>query len=209
MAKSKKEKILDVLGWFFLALGLITFFWYALIRDWRYAVWFCNHAMIIVGLAILKRNRFWLTAMLNWALIPVGLWIIDFLVRLLFGVHLFRITEYMFQRPWWQDLLSLQHLVTVPLMLWAMYLLGRPHARAWLGTAIHGAVLWVISYFLISPDYNINCVYETCARVLAIPNYVLWWPIIAVTIFFVTNKLLVWLFSAREAMHPRRARQRK
>ena len=209
MAQSQKIRFL---GWFFLVLGIISVFWHVIIQDWRYAVWFCNHAMIITGLAVLHKNKFWLTAMLNWALIPVSLWIIDFLGKLLFGTYLLRITEYMFVEQWWKHLLGYQHFITVPLMLYALWMLGRPAKNAWLGTTIHGAILWVISYFLITPDYNVNCAHTSCVPML-IPQvswYPVLWVVVAVIMFFLTNWFLVWAFSEQpKAKHPSRARQRK
>ncbi len=192
MAKGQKIRFL---GWFFLVLGIISVFWHVVVQDWRYAVWFCNHAMIIVGIAVLNRNRFWLTAMLNWALVPVSLWVIDFVGKLVFGVYIFKITEYMFVEPWWRHFLGFQHLFTIPLMLYALYLLGKPMKNAWVGTAFHGAVLWIISYFLITPDYNINCAHTSCVPMIIpqTPLYAVLWPIIAIAMFFITNWFLIWL----------------
>lgn len=199
MAQQQKEAVLDVLGWLFLALGILSVFWHTAFGRWQYAVWFCNHAMLIAGIAVLLRSRFWLTAMLNWALIPVSAWAIDFIARLFFGVFVFRITEYMFVDQWWKHLLSLQHLFTVPLMLYALHLLGKPSPRAWLGTGAYGLALWITSYFLITPDYNINCAHEACVPWLALPGYAFVWPLIALATFLATNLFLVWLFSARKA----------
>lgn len=190
----KKEVKIRFLGWFFLFLGLISVFWHVVVQDWRYAVWFCNHAMIITGIALLNKNRFWLTAMLNWALIPVSLWVIDFVGKIIFGKFLFGITEYMFVEPWWKHFLGFQHLITVPLMLYALFLLRKPDKNAWIGTTFHGAVLWLISYFLITPDYNVNCVHETCVSFLRSQYYVVLWPFVAVLMFLLTNWFLVWVF---------------
>jgi hypothetical protein len=202
MAKIRKNRIIHSLGWFFLVLGTITAGWYALFSKWQYAFWFCNHAMIITGIAILKKNNYLLTAMLNWSLLPVSAWIIDFLSRLLFGIHPLGITEYMFFGNWWARLLSLQHLITVPLMLYALWLVGRPDKKAWAGTTIHGIILWMISYFLITPDYNVNCVHQACTTILqTLPAYQLLWPIIAFVMFFGTNWVLVRIFQSPKARH--------
>lgn len=201
---SKKETILNVLGWIFLFLGLASITWYVKFQNWRYAVWFCNHSMIIAGIAVLCRNRFWLTAMLNWSLIPVTAWVVDFLCKIIFGIHLLGITEYMFTGSFWMHLISLQHLFTVPLMLFALHLLGKPAPLAWIGTTIHGTILWLISYFLITPDYNINCAHHACVTMNWLPDYVVMWPIVAFVMFFSTNKFLCWVFSALKARHQQR-----
>ncbi len=199
---AKKERVLDILGLIFIVLGLISVISHVFFGNWRYAVWFCNHAMIIAGIAVLCRNRFWLTAMLNWALIPVGIWTIDFISALIFGYFPFGITQYMFEEP--VQIISLQHLFTVPLMLYAMHLLGKPARRAWVGTTIHGIIIWIISYFFITPDYNVNCAHHACTLLKWLPYYVVLWPLVAVLMFFVTNKFLVWIFSAPRARRQQR-----
>ncbi|MEM4247172.1 MAG: hypothetical protein QXR48_00395 [Candidatus Woesearchaeota archaeon] len=198
---AKKERVLNFLGWIFIALGLVSVITHVVFGNWRYAVWFCNHAMIISGLAIMYKNRFWLTAMLNWSLIPVSMWTIDFVSKVLFGIFPFGITQYMFEGP--IQIISLQHLFTVPLMLYAMHLLGRPTKWAWLGTTAHGIILWIISYFFITPDYNVNCAHQACTLLKGLPYYVALWPFIAILMFFVTNKFLVWAFSVPKAKHPK------
>lgn len=189
------------LGLFFILLGIITLFWHIFVLDWRYVFWFCNHAMLIVGWALLKKNRFWLTAMLNWSIIPVSLWVVDFLSKLLFGFYIFGITSYMFAQPFWKNIVSLQHLFTVPLMLYALWLVGKPHPRAWIGTTLHGTTLWLISYFFIRQDYNVNCVHKACVSFLDWPNYAFWWIIVGITMFFATNKILSLVFNAIKARH--------
>ncbi len=197
---TNKERVLDFLGWLFLLLGIGSVIGHIVFQNWKYAVWFCNHAMIITGLAVLFRNRFWLTAMLNWAVIPVSVWAIDFIVRTVFGVFIFGVTTYMFEGPVWNNLMSLQHLFTVPLMLYTMYLLGKPAKNAWLGTTIHGIILWIISYYLITPDYNVNCVHHSCTMLGWLPYYVILWPLIGILMFYVTNKFLVWAFRKSKAL---------
>lgn len=194
---TKKERILDILGWIFLVLGLVSVSWYLFFSRWQYAVWFCNHAMIITGIAVLCRNRFWVTAMLNWSLIPVSIWAIDFISGVIFNYFPFGITQYMFEGP--LQIISLQHLFTVPLMLYTMHLLGKPAKWAWLGTTAHGIILWIISYFIITPDYNVNCVHTACTLLKGLPYYTILWPLTAILMFFVTNWFLVWAFNAPRA----------
>lgn len=178
---------------------------------WQYVVWFCNHAMLIVGLSLLFKNRFWLTAMLNWAIIPVTLWAVDFLSKVLFGVFPFKVTDYLFEGPFWLHVISLQHLITVPLMLYAMWLLGRPHKWAWTGTALHGMLLLFISYFFIRPDFNVLCAHSSCVPSIVPdgPYYLLRWTLTSAGIFIITNFMLVSLFRKRGRTARRQARARK
>jgi hypothetical protein len=197
---TKKELILDILGWFFLVLGIVSVITHVFFGNWRYTVWFCNHSMIITGIAVLCRNRFWLTAMLNWSLIPLSLWTIDFIGKVVFNVSILGMTEYMFVGLGWMNIVGLQHLFTVPLMLYSLYLLGKPSPKAWLGTTLHAAILGVISYFFITADYNINCAHTACKPMQWLPYYIVLWPVVAVLLFYISNKLLVLIFRKSKAL---------
>jgi hypothetical protein len=202
----KKELVLDILGWIFIIMGVASVGWHVIFLKWEYAIWFCNHSMLITGTAVLMRNRFWLTAMLNWSVIPITVWMIDFIGKLFFNVYIFRVTEYMFEGPSWGHIISMQHLFAVPLMIYALYLLGKPDKWAWLGTLLQSAILFSISYFFITPDYNINCAHTACISWLQnLPHYPIVWFLLTLGMFIVTNWLLVWIFSGREARRSRTA----
>lgn len=202
---NKKELILDILGWVFLAMGITSVVWHVGFLKWQYAVWFCNHSMLITGTAVLLRNRFWLTAMLNWSVVPITIWVVDFIGKVLFNTHIFNVTNYMFEGPSWGHIISMQHLFAVPLMLYALILMGKPNKWAWLGTLLQSAILFVLSYFYITPDYNINCVHTACISWLEwLPAYPAAWFILTALMFFATNWALVWIFSGPKARHQQR-----
>lgn len=199
---AKKEVILDALGCIFLAMGITSVVFHVFFQRWEYAVWFCNHSMLITGTAVLLRNRFWLTAMLNWSVVPITIWVVDFTGKVFFNAYVFKVTEYMFEGPVLGHIISMQHLFAVPLMLYALFLMGKPHKWAWLGTLLQSSILFVLSYFFITPDYNINCTHTACISWLNnLPYYPVSWFILTAVMFFATNWLLVWIFSAPRARH--------
>ena len=108
----KKNLILNIIGTIFIILGLLSlsriFFVTAI---WQNVFWWCDHAVLILGLAILFRNTFWLTAELNIALLPQILWSFDFFSKVFFNKFIFGVTAYMFEGPWAFKILSYQHLM--------------------------------------------------------------------------------------------------
>ncbi len=186
----KKERILNIIGIIFLILGIASlsrvFF---TVATWQNVFWWCDHAVLIMGLAILFRNRFWLTAELNIALIPQFLWSIDFFSKLFFNKFIFGFTAYMFEGHWAFKLLSYQHLFVFILALIALILLGNADKRAWIGSLIHGIFLFIAG-LLIPAYYNINCVHKNCLNFQAEPYFLVWWALFIVMVL-ITNFILV------------------
>ncbi len=174
-------------GWLFLVIGITPFLTFLTFSRPQYIVWFSNHTFIVLGLALLFRSPFWAFAELCLGAIPELIWSLDFLS----GSKLLGITGYMFKNGAfdWLHLYSLQHLLFIPAALYAMYLLGGPIKKAWLGSIAQGIVMWGFSFPF--PELNINCVYYKC--LFDLPFYQLTWPLlIAVQVFliyYITLKL--------------------
>ena len=90
-------------------------------------------------------------------------WNLDFLVRLIWGSHLFNLnaTEYMFTDalPLVIRVLSLFLHVLVPtLLLYVLYRLGYDR-RAWKAQTLLAWIILAVSYLFSDPENNINWVY--------------------------------------------------
>lgn len=182
-----KNKWLNIIGIFFIILGLVSIsriFW----GVWQNVFWWCDHAVLIMGIAVLLRNKFWLTAELNIALIPQFLWSLDFFSKLIFDKFIFGFTAYMFDGGVIFKLLSYQHLFVFILAFIALFLLGKPPKFAWLGSLAHGTILF-ISGLLIPLEYNINCVHKNCLG-FQTPYPFLFWFFCFFVMVFLTNYLL-------------------
>ena len=186
----KKGVILNIIGTIFIILGIASlsriFFPAA---TWQNVFWWCDHAAIIIGLAILFRSRFWLTAELNIMLIPQVLWTIDFLSKVFFNKFVFGFTAYMFEGPWTFKLLSYQHLFMFILALIALFMMGKADKKAWIGSFIHGIFLFITG-LLIPAYYNINCVHKNCLGFQAEPYVLVWWTLF-IAMVLITNFILV------------------
>lgn len=160
---------------------------------WRNLIWLCNHMSIILGIAFLGRNRFWITAEMNLAMIPQLIWSIDFIGALLTGTFVFNSTQYMFSPEYNPFLyfLSLNHLFITPIALFGLYRLGGA-VNALSGSAIHGIILWAASHLFVK-DMNLNCLITPCIPIAPEP-YFLTLPILYAIMMVVTNRLLLWGF---------------
>lgn len=126
-------------------------------------LWFSDLALFMAAAAlVLEEHRpvagRWLASMaaVSVLLLEVA-WNLDFFARLLFGVEVLGLADYMFEshRPLFIRLLSLFHVPMPPLLLWMVWRLGY-EPRAWLTQT---AVAWVVlpcSYWLGTPEQNIN-----------------------------------------------------
>jgi hypothetical protein len=191
----KEKKILNIIGIFFLIIGIASisriFFPES---TWQNIFWICGHTTLIMGLAIIFRNKFWLTAELNIILIPQIIWTIDYLGKLIFDKFLFGFTTYMFEGNWIFKILSYQHLFVFILTIYAVYLI-KPSKKAWIGSIIHGIFL-LSSGLIISEHYNINCAHRNCLN-FQIPHYLLIWIITFLIMTILTNIILIKLFKKK------------
>lgn len=179
-----------LLGWILLLIGLTPFLTFLLFGRPQYIVWFSNHTFIILGLAVLFNSRFWVFAELCLGAIPELVWSFDFLWQFFTGVSPLGITTYMFKNGNfdWLHLYSLQHILFVPVALYALYLLGGPVRQAWLGSLAQGIVMFGLS-LPFGSDFNINCVFYKCTWDL--PFYEFTWPIFMIAHIFIVYFVLM------------------
>ncbi|MEM3126853.1 MAG: hypothetical protein QW331_02180 [Candidatus Woesearchaeota archaeon] len=117
-----------------------------------YFFWLSNHISFFIGLAILFKSSFWLTAELSIAFVGELGWIVDFLSKLIFGVYLFGSTEYMFSPTYPTTLYwaSMNHLIILPFGLAALFLLKK-------ADKLLGKVLCCMAFF----TSNLFCLWRT------------------------------------------------
>lgn len=188
----------DWLGIFCITFWLVTFFTLTLFLNFHYLVWFSNHTFLILGIALLLKNRWLLCTQLCLGAIPELTWSTDYLFRAITGNSLWGFTNYMFTSAGGFNLVhfySLSHLLFVPLTLLGLWMLSGSVVRAYLGSLAHMLVLWPLS-FLFGSDYNLNCVYYDCGIFTWLPAYQLTWPLV-----IIANVMLVYgvvLFASKK-----------
>lgn len=125
--------------------------------------WLCNHITLISGLAILFRNSFILIAEISLAFMGSFIWMIDYLSRAIFKTHIFGSTEYIFNEigTTFFFISSLNHLLFLPLVLTALFLINKQKKFAWIGAFAHSFILIFIAV-RFQENYNFNCIMESC-----------------------------------------------
>ncbi len=160
-------------------------------------LFFCDIGNLFIALGL------WLESSLIFSWQSCGLlffqslFTVDLTVALLSGRHLTGGTEYMFDAhiPLWIRLLSLFHVVTPPLLLWAIWRLGYD-VRGWKLQTLTTWIVLPINY-LWRPQYDVNW-----ARGLffheqhLVPGFLYllgYLTIVPAVIYFPTHRFLLWL----------------
>jgi hypothetical protein len=119
-------------------------------------LYFCDLGNILIAVALWSESALMFSWQAVGLLVFQSLYIVDLFGTVLFGRHVIGGTEYMFDPhiPLLVRLLSLFHLVTPPLLVWAIWNLGYD-PRGW---KLQTLITWIvipINYFW-RPQYNIN-----------------------------------------------------
>ena len=132
-----------------------------------------------------------------------SLFSVDLAAALVSGHHPIGGTEFMFdpQVALWIRLLSLFHVVTPPLLLWAIWRLGYD-GRGWKYQTLTAWIVVPINYFW-RPQYDVNWARGPFFREQhAVPGlvYLLGYLIIVpAVVYFPTHRFLVWMTRRRRA----------
>ena len=170
----------DWLGWACIGLWCLTFVSLVLFLKLQYLVWLSNHTFLILGIALLTKNRWLVYAEFCLGAISELVWSADYLFTIITRKELWGLTTYMFTQSGgfnWVHLYSISHLLFVPAALLGLVLLKGTITRAYLGSFAHMAVLWPLS-FLFGSDLNLNCVFYDCKVLPFLPWYQVMWPVV-------------------------------
>jgi hypothetical protein len=132
---------------------------------WNF-LWFSDIALIATVPALWLESNLLASMMLVGVLLPELLWNGAFFIRLLTGVRLFGLTDYMFDptKPRYLRAISLFHVFLPLLLLWMAARLGY-HPDALLWQTVLGWIVLPLSYFLGDPKVeNLNWVYGWTSR---------------------------------------------
>ncbi len=124
-------------------------------------LWVCDLCNFILLIALWTESRLLFSSQLVAVLIVDFLWSVDVAMALLWGFHPIGGTEYMFypEIPLFVRLISLFHVFTPPLIIYAVIRLGYDRKGIILQTILTWIVL-PLSYLLTDPSRNINWIYR-------------------------------------------------
>src|SRR3989344_9685731 len=126
-----------LIGFFLVFLGILAFYNGFNSVGLSGILWFSYTALFLIGIGILTRNSYLIASQLNIILIPYIFWNIDFFYVLLTGNTLWGVTNYFFtSRPTIAQMITLQHLITIPVSLLAIYFIKLKRKDFWKLSAI-------------------------------------------------------------------------
>ncbi len=158
-------------------------------------LWFSCIGMILLGIGTLKKDSSLILSQLNILGIPYIFWNIDFYYHLIKGHSLFNIADYFFiEGPLLGKIISSQHLITVPLALVLIYLIGLKRKDAWKLSFIQLIIVFFATRLVTTYEENVNCVFSNCANFDFGFWYPLQWFMAMFLLVFVTNWIVVKLF---------------
>jgi len=196
-----KNLILNILGIFYVILGFASILNTIVSTDSGIApiLWFCYGGVLLIGIGILARNDLLVLSQFNILAIPLLVWVIDFLYIYFTGNSLLGITNYFFiDGPLLGKIISSQHLFTIPLVIYSLYLLKIKNNYAYIVSFIEISILFVFSRMFGSVEENINCVFKPCMNLEVFSYYPLAWFAGFFVIIGITNFLIMRLDFFRE-----------
>jgi len=105
-------------------------------------------------------------------------WTLDFLSKLIFNKHIFKVTAYVFENPFGIYVLIpiLIHMFGTNLALLLTYK-EKINSKVILYSLVYIIILYGVSLSYPPPDRNVNCVYEICGLTqYTFANYTFFWP---------------------------------
>jgi len=186
--KIYENLILNLIGVLFLGLGIAAILNSLHIRNPMQVFWMCYLSLLLMGIGILTRNPFLVMSQVYILAIPVFIWDIDFLYQLIIGQPLFGLTDYFFYERALNlgKVISLQHLFSVPLAIYSVYIIGRKRNDAWKWSFIQITLIYLAVTLFTAREKNINCVFDPCINFYSGLPYRLTWFIIFFTMTFIT-----------------------
>ena len=177
MGNKFSSNFLRVLGVIYIALGIVAFYNAIRYTETAGVLWFSYIAFFLIGIGLLTRNSYLIASQFNIIFIPYLFWNIDFFHFLFTHTTLWGITDYFFaSRPTLAQLISLQHLFTIPVSLLAIYFIKLKRKDFWKFSAVQVTVFFFLVRFFSSPERNINCAFTNCIPFQIVPgSYILSW----------------------------------
>jgi hypothetical protein len=131
---------------------------------WGRYWWFCNLALLGIGVGIVTKDRGLLTGFVAIAIYTQVFWIFDNISYIFTGSAHFGLVEYLYQPsfPYDEFLITHYHYFTLPIAIVAILLLQGAKDGAVKRALVFNPIIFGVSYFVFSPDQNVNCIHQTC-----------------------------------------------
>jgi hypothetical protein len=160
IGQKKRNIALNVIGIVLIIFSLIRFYFLYTEGISFHIFWLCNHIPLIMGLAILFRNSFVLTAEFSLGFAGMSIWVLDFFYYQFSGFSFTGNGEF-FSVGFYIITAFVLHVLTLPLAFWAILLINKQEKKAFIGSMAHFIILIpIIAYF--GAERNLNCFFKSC-----------------------------------------------
>ncbi|MFZ5955426.1 MAG: hypothetical protein ACOYT4_03295 [Nanoarchaeota archaeon] len=190
-----KEFLLNLIGSFFILLSISAVLYSIYFRKLYQIFWMCYICLGLIGIGILKRDSYLVTAQINILFIPMIIWNIDFFYFAFFQKPLWRITDYYFlNQQSISRFITLQHFYTIPLAIFALILINSERTNSWKLSFAEGSLIFFLTRLFVSnyKSLNINCAFYPCVfhNIFPFKIYALIWFSVLFLMCFISNKII-------------------
>lgn len=192
--KEYKNIILNLIGIYFILLGIFSMVVAVYLNRPSLIVWFCYIGLILTGFGIFYRKDFLIVSQLNILLIPLIIWNIDFFYELFTGKSLIGITHYFFIETLIAPrFITLQHVYVIPVMIFCLCLIKIKSKDTWKFSFIEMLIIFIVSRLFTNTAENLNCVFYSCANILFnIPPviYGIGWTLVVLLMIIISDFII-------------------
>jgi len=199
MNKKVKFILLDLLGAFFLIWGIIAIANSMYNQNPTQILYMCYLGLLLIGAGILAKRSSIIMSQVYILAIPLLIWDLDFLYWLIFHHPLFGITDYFFAEghSLVGKIISLQHLFTIPVAVYAVKSIGTKVKDAWKWSFIQITLVFIIVTLFSPSELNINCAFNPCINLYFGLPYRLTWFLALFGMTFISSVLINYLIFPR------------
>jgi len=190
MNKKTQNLLITFFGILFVVLGIIAIFNSFYYEEPYNMLWLCYSSLLLIGIGVILRDSRIVKSQIYILFIPDIIWLLSFFSYILTNGNPFiKTVNYLFlPGPILPKLVSLQHILTIPLVIVLSCKFTNNRGKIWIVSFIQLIIFFLIARIFTSPDKDINCAYNFCAT--QIFNF---HPIVFLIIWVVGAFLMVYL----------------
>lgn len=169
-----------LLGFFFLFMQFFVFLGNFQADRYDVFFWFCNHTPLFFSFAFFLKKRDIIKGLINVGFLGQFAWTLDFLGKLLFNVHIFNMTGYVFtsEKGFWVLLPIIIHIFATNIALYFSRK-KKPTIKTLFYSMLYLMFLFGATLTYTDPQRNVNCIYALCGAVdLTFNNYTNFWLVL-------------------------------
>ena len=190
---NKKNIFLNFFGIYFIIIAIVAFYNAITEGNPSEILWLSYFAFLLTGIGVLSRNSFLIGSQLNIIFMPYLVWNVDFFYRLFASKSFFGVSDYFFTtRPITEQIVSIQHILLVPIALVAIYIIKFKRKDFWKWSLSQTGLIFVLTRLLSEKEQNINCAFNNCIHFkISIGAYPFAWILAVILMILAVNYALV------------------